>query len=313
MKHTLKIALLCNNTMALPAMQSLADAGVLCAVATTSRKPDVVHLVRTKANDYGIPYTQVNFQNFDGQLSDWLLVSRPDIVFVMTFPWRIPPHVLAIPKLGFLNFHYGLLPEMRGADPVFESIRQRRKSAGLSIHVMDADFDKGPVILREEIPLPPEYTYGMLCSQMARLGDIKCRQLIDSLLAGNLPSAISQNESLACYWPKIRKEELSVNWQMMDAEAIIALVRACNPIAMGVPVTINGWQFGVCDISEVNLQGDASAIAPGTILAIDAQNGLVVCCRDGKAVRIDVVNAAEGILAGYKLALMGINVGMLFE
>jgi methionyl-tRNA formyltransferase len=213
--------------------------------------------------------------------------------------------------MGFLNFHYGLLPQMRGADPIFESRRQKKTVAGATVHKMDQGLDTGPVVLMEQIPLQPEYTYGMLSSQMAWLGDKMCQQLLPMLQAGQLPATL-QNEADACYWPKINERQMSVSWKQQSREDIIALVRACNPIAKGVPVTVNNWKFGICDISEVNLQGDASAIVAGTILACDQQNGLVVCCKEGKAVKIEVIYSAEGVFPGYKLGFFGIQPGMVF-
>jgi methionyl-tRNA formyltransferase len=57
----------------------------------------------------------------------------------------------------------------------------------------------------------------------------------------------------------------------------------------------------------VNLDGDASAIAPGTIIAIDPQNGLIVCCLGGRAVKLEVVYTSEGYFPGYKIGLFGVG------
>ena len=170
MSTKLNIALLCNNKMAFPAMQSMLAQGVLCSVATGDKEREVVNTFRDRAAEQGITYYKISYKNYEEQLLGWLVDTQPDIVFVMTFPWRIPDTILRIPEFGFLNFHYGLLPEMRGADPVFESIRQRKQYAGTTVHVMDSDLDTGPIVMREQITLQPEYTYGMLSSQWKMAG-----------------------------------------------------------------------------------------------------------------------------------------------
>ena len=99
---------------------------------------------------------------------------------------------------------------------------------------------------------------------------------------------------------------------MKQAE-IIALIRSCNPIARGVPVLLNGWEFGVYDATAIDLQGDTSTIMPGTIIAIDPQNGLIVCAADGKGVRLDIIITGEGVFPGSKLAMWGISPGVIFS
>lgn len=313
MSSNLKIALLCDNKMAVPALQRLASGGVLCSVATADKDAEVVYTFSGMALTLHVPYHKISHENYREQLRDWLLEAQPDIVFVITFPWRITAPLLAMPRLGFLNFHFGLLPEMRGADPIFESIRQRKDVAGTTVHRMDEHLDTGPILLREEVPLHAHFTYGMLSSQMASFGAQFCERLVGMLESGNPLEAMPQDETKAAYWPKIGEAELAVNWQQQSIEDIIALVRACNPIARGVPVLINNWKIGVCDVSEVNLQGDASAIVPGTILAADQQNGLVVCCKGGKAIKLEVIYTAEGVFPGHKLGFFGIAPGMVFE
>jgi methionyl-tRNA formyltransferase len=83
-------------------------------------------------------------------------------------------------------------------------------------------------------------------------------------------------------------------------------------VARGVPVIINNWRIGVCEVGEVNLEGDARNIKPGTIVAHDMQNGLIVYCCDGKGLKLEVVYTEEGYLPGYKLGFFGITVGMAF-
>jgi methionyl-tRNA formyltransferase len=309
----MRIGVLCNNKLAMPVVSYLMGEGILCGLATADRDMEVVQGFSTLAKQGGVGYCKISYRDFAGQLQQWMADTRPDAVFVVTFPWRIPAGVLALPRWGFVNFHYGLLPEMRGADPIFESIRKRKAVAGATVHIMDAGLDTGPVLYREEFPLQPELTYGMVSSQVAMMGERMCRNLVGELRKGALPAATAQDESKAVYLPKVGEEEITIKWGSMEAADIIALVRSCNPIARyGTPTAINGWKIGVCDVSEVNLQGDASAIAPGTILAIDPQNGLVICCKNGKAVKLEVVYTAEGYLPGYKLGFFGIQGGMVF-
>ncbi|PQJ09103.1 hypothetical protein CJD36_021260 [Flavipsychrobacter stenotrophus] len=306
----MKIALLCNNKMAFPALQTIAASGHLCGVVTTGRDKEIVAFVGQFCEANDVPCNIISDEDRWIQLSCWLRAIQPDVVFVMTFPWKVPAHLLQVPQLGFINFHYGLLPEMRGADPIFESIRQRRATAGLTVHKMDEGFDTGDILMREEFPLSPEFTYGMLCGQMARIGETACKTLIGKLETGVIPDGYKQDEARACYLPKLKKEEIVIRWAEMTLSEIIALIRSCNPIAMGIPTALNGWAFGICDASPVQLNGDVTGIIPGTIVALDVQNGMLVYCKDGLGLKVEVINTAEGFFPGYKLAMWGVVPGM---
>jgi methionyl-tRNA formyltransferase len=316
-KQKIKVGLLCNNKMAVPALMRLMREGVLCGVATGDTDAEAMHMVRASCqggersagSGEGVPYTVIGRKGHKQQIRDWVWAVQPDVVFVITFPYRIPGEVLAMPRLGFLNFHFGLLPEMRGADPIFECIRQRLPVAGATVHVMDEGLDTGPVVLRQELSLSPEFTYGMLSGQMAMLGENMCGEVLLQLAQGLAPATIGvpQDESKAKYWPKVGEADITIRWDKMPADDVIALVRACNPVGRGVPTSINGWKIGVVDICHVNLDGDASVIAPGTIIAIDHQNGLIVCCMGGRAVKLEVVYTSEGYFPGYKIALFGVG------
>ena len=187
------------------------------------------------------------------------------------------------------------------------------QTAGTTVHLMEEGFDSGPIVVREEIPLGTIYTYGMLSGQLAQMGEKMCAAIVKKLKAGEEIATTKQDEARAKYWPKITEAEMTIRYRDMDSATIMALVRSCNPIARGVPSVINGWKIGICDVSEVNLQGASDAITPGTIVALDVQNGMIVYCKDGKGIKLDVVYTTEGVFPGYKLAFFGIGQGMIFE
>jgi methionyl-tRNA formyltransferase len=78
----------------------------------------------------------------------------PDLVICNGLPWKVPPGVLAVPRLGFINIHPSLLPKYRGPIPIHWAIRNGDPEIGVTLHWMDEHFDTGPVIAQEAgIPL----------------------------------------------------------------------------------------------------------------------------------------------------------------
>jgi methionyl-tRNA formyltransferase len=76
-----------------------------------------------------------------------------DVACVSCFPWRIPPDILRLPRLGFLNLHPSLLPAYRGPSPLFWQLRDGAP-AGVTIHTMDEAFDAGPIAAQQAVELP---------------------------------------------------------------------------------------------------------------------------------------------------------------
>jgi methionyl-tRNA formyltransferase len=92
-------------------------------------------------------------------LSALLGAYRPDVLLVFGFNWRLPPDVLAVPKLGVLNVHPSALPKYRGPSPVLWAIRNGDPHLGLTVHRMTERIDAGPVLAQvEDLPLPDMVT-----------------------------------------------------------------------------------------------------------------------------------------------------------
>ena len=92
-------------------------------------------------------------------LSALLSAHHPDILLVFGFNWRLPPDVLAVPRLGVLNVHPSALPKYRGPSPVLWAIRNGDPYLGLTIHRMTERIDAGPVLAQvEDLRLPDRVT-----------------------------------------------------------------------------------------------------------------------------------------------------------
>jgi methionyl-tRNA formyltransferase len=83
-----------------------------------------------------------------------LAALRPDLLVVACWPWRLPPAVLAVPRLGALNLHPSPLPELRGPEPLFWAFHEGRAQTAVTLHWMDAGLDTGPIALQRALDLP---------------------------------------------------------------------------------------------------------------------------------------------------------------
>ncbi len=135
--------------------------------------------------------------------------------------------MLQIPRLACLNLHASLLPRWRGAAPIQAAIAAGDRQSGITVMYMDEGLDTGDILLKHEVDVLPDDTGGSLHD---RLGQIAPEALLESLhllASGNAPR-IAQENALASYAPKLKREHGLIDWSE-SAEAIERKIRAFNP------------------------------------------------------------------------------------
>ncbi|MDY0932705.1 Methionyl-tRNA formyltransferase [Chryseobacterium sp. MOF25P] len=309
MMTTSKIAVLCNNRMAIPALQALSAQGRLCALGVAEGNTDVIDFCIMLSKQSSIPLFIIKKEILSSQLEELMKKTNAEFIFTMTFPWKIPLEVLNKHPGKFYNFHYGLLPEMRGADPVFESIRSEAEKTGITVHAIENKIDKGAIILKKILPLSIKMTHGVLCTNLSWLGANLLNELL--ILLKNNSKGTKQDEHNAKYFTKPVAADVCISWQRYDAKTIEALSRACNPWNKGAYTQWNGWNIRVVEATVINEASHQSDL-PGTILTLDEDNGLIVKCNNETQLRLDIIYTDEGFMSGHKLFAFGMKKGSRF-
>src|SRR5215472_8062515 len=125
--------------------------------------------VKQTAQSYGIPVWQPgSFKKREN--SQALAAYKADLYIVAAFGQILPQVVLDQPCYGTLNIHASLLPRYRGPDPIAEAILQGEHETGVSIMLLDAGIDTGPVLLKRSISIAEDETTGSLTAKLAQLG-----------------------------------------------------------------------------------------------------------------------------------------------
>ncbi len=182
--------------------------------------------VKELAQEAGIPVAQppsLGTPEERAPLTHW----QPDLLVVVAYGLILPAAVLELPPRGCVNVHASLLPAYRGAAPVQRAILDGCPETGISIMVMDAGLDSGPVLLERHRPIGPRETAGELHDALACLGAEALAEALVSLKAGTL-QPVPQDDDRATYAPKIAKGEARLDWNR-PAEELDRAVRAFNP------------------------------------------------------------------------------------
>jgi methionyl-tRNA formyltransferase len=303
----MKIAILCNDRLGLPAMQLLFQQQLVVAVGTSDRVSEITMLLEKQCASVLAPFQIFTKNNLESTLGIWLREHQPDVVLIKTFPWKIPASLLSIPQFGFINFHYAPLPQFRGTNPLFWMIRNREPVGGVTVHQIDENLDTGDILFTKEVPIYPEASFGMLIGQLAYTGLELTTTLLQSLMNKTLIPE-KQDSSQAKWYSQPKAEDLFIDWKTMTSMEVRALVKACNPWQKGAVTRYKGWAFGITDIS-LSFMTVPTETTAGTVIAIDVPNGLQIVCADGKAIKIEVVYSEEGYFPGHKMTQFGLRKG----
>jgi methionyl-tRNA formyltransferase len=214
----------------------------------------------------------------DGATVATLQRARPDAIVVAAYGLILPRDVLDIPRRGCINIHASILPRWRGAAPIQRAILSGDAETGVSIMVMEAGLDTGPVIAVHRVAIAPDDTGGSLTEKVTRLGAEAIVEALAALEAGTA-RPVPQPETGATYATKIDKSEASIDWAA-SPDAIDRQVRAFDPVP-GAATLIGGEVLKLFRPAPVA----GPAAAPGTVVAVGSDRLIVACGQGALAVR----------------------------
>ncbi|NMH89209.1 methionyl-tRNA formyltransferase [Flavivirga algicola] len=251
----------------------------------------------------------INTNNLNQQFKVWLENKTPDLVLVCGFSLKVPEPLLSIPTHGFLNIHFGKLPENRGPDPLFWSIRRGEKQTAITIHQMDKNWDTGNILTEQPVPIIPGETLGMANSKMSNmLGELTEKAI---KLVANLPNFKPQSTEGIAYNYKPNDIETSIQWETQTADEIEQLINACNPKYGGATTYYQGAPIKILEVSPVDNQPLLGKM-PGEIIHAHPQEGLFVYCKYGKLLKVNTISSDAGVLSGSKYVHLGVRQGHCF-
>lgn len=153
--------------------------------------------------------------------------TRPDVVIVASYGKILPKELLKIPKYGAINVHASLLPQLRGASPVQNSILIGLKETGVTIMKMDEGLDTGDIIAQKKVAIED---YEKADDLLIRLSKVGAKLLIDVApkLLQNKITPQPQDHSKATLCQLIDREDGHIQW-METTQEIYNRYRALYP------------------------------------------------------------------------------------
>ncbi len=183
----------------------------------------------------------------------------PDCCAVTAYGALIPQEVLDIPRHGWVNLHFSLLPAYRGAAPVQHAILHGDDLTGATTFRLVRELDAGPVFGVVTEPIKPSDTAGDLLARLAQSGADLLAATMDGIESGALVARPQPADGISLA-PKITTEDAHVDWAK-PAPAVSRLIRACTP-APGTWSVLDGTRLRVGPLAGV-AAASASGATPG--------------------------------------------------
>jgi len=184
----------------------------------------------------------------------------PDCVPVVAYGALVPPAALEIPRHGWVNLHFSLLPAWRGAAPVQHALLHGDAITGASVFQLEEGLDTGPVFgtLTEEVR--PTDTAGELLDRLAVAGAGLLVAVLDAIGNGTARAEPQPADGVSLA-PKVTVEDAMVRWDE-PAFAVDRRVRACTP-APGAWTTFRDDRV---KLGPVRVVAEGPALKPGDLL-----------------------------------------------
>jgi methionyl-tRNA formyltransferase len=273
--------------VAVPSLNALVEAGFdVVAVLTRPDAPIGRKRVLTpspvaaRAAELGIEV--IHAARINEETMARISAASPDVAAIVAYGGLVPPAALGIPRHGWINLHFSLLPAWRGAAPVQRAVMAGDDVTGAVTFQLEEGLDTGPVFGTLTEAVGPEDTAGELLERLSRSGAVLLAQTLSAIEAGNAAAVPQTGEvSLA---PKLTLEDGRLDWKH-PALAIGRQARGVTP-EPGAWTVLEGQRI---KLEPVRLRPDVPELVPG---AVSVQGKSVLVGTGSHAVELTRVQPA---------------------
>ncbi|WP_052230276.1 methionyl-tRNA formyltransferase [Streptomyces sp. CT34] len=179
------------------------------------------HVVR-RAAELALPLVEARHAD-DPHVVATLRDARPEVLLSANWRTVVPESTLAIPTLLSLNVHDALLPSYAGFGSVNWAIRNGESEIGLTVHVMAAELDTGPILWQVKVPIGAEDTATTVYRRLLDAYPGAVLTALDRAAAGVEPQP--QSTEGASFYHRITEADTRIDWSQ-PTERLLDIVRA---------------------------------------------------------------------------------------
>ncbi|MFF2390292.1 methionyl-tRNA formyltransferase [Agromyces sp. NPDC058104] len=245
--------------------------------------------VAAAAKAHGLPV--VKAARLGDEATAGIEALRPDLGVIVAYGGLVREPLLSLPRLGWINLHFSVLPAWRGAAPVQHAIIADDAELGSSVFQLVPELDAGDVFAARSWPNDGGLTAGAALELLAERGAGLLAEVVDGLADGTAHAEPQSGEpSLA---PKLTIDDGRLDWRL-DARAVLARYRGTTP-EPGAWTTVGGERLKVLEARAVEDADQAEPLAPGELRP--ERRRVLVGTADAPIELVRVQPAGKGAMA----------------
>ena len=214
--------------------------------------------VAQRAEELGLPVLKPEHPR-DEEFQRTLKELEVECCPVVAYGALLPQAALDIPRHGWVNLHFSLLPRWRGAAPVQHALLHGDEFTGATTFRIVKELDAGPTYGMMTEGIRPDDTSGTLLERLAEGGGGLLVATLDGIESGQLEEREQPADGLT-YASKVTVDDARIRWDEPVA-FVERRIRACTP-APGAWTTYDGERIKLGPVTP----DDVGAVPPGQLL-----------------------------------------------
>ncbi|TFD25915.1 methionyl-tRNA formyltransferase [Cryobacterium lyxosi] len=250
--------------VALPSLRALASSDheivsvITRADAPLGRKRTLTPSpVAQAAVAYGYPVLKTN--RLDAEATETIRARQPDLGVIVAYGGIVREPMLSVPRLGWINLHFSLLPRWRGASPVQRAVIAGDELTGAAVFQLVPELDAGAVFGSFSQPLGAHSTSGMLLDELSHSGAALLLRVVSELAAGTALAVAQTGEATLA--PKLVRDDARIVFSR-PAASVYNHIRGVTP-EPGAFTTVNGAELKLLEVAP---SVDQPNLPAGTIV-----------------------------------------------
>ncbi len=208
----------------------------------------------------------------------------PDLLVVVAFGQILKQDFLDVFPRGTINVHPSWLPRHRGATPLQNTILAGDTETGVTIMLMDAKMDHGPILAQAPLTISTDETLLGLAQKTIAIGAPLLVNTLRTWLDGSIVP-VEQDHEKATFTKLLKKEDGKIDWNEASFD-IERKVRALSPWP-GVWTEMHGKRVKIFEIAHMPItvhETSRNPIQHGNVFVLGKE--LFVTCGDNTALSI---------------------------
>ncbi len=194
----------------------------------------------------------------DAEATARITALEPELGVIVAYGGLVREPLLSAPVHGWINLHFSLLPDWRGAAPVQHALIAGDETLGASVFQLVAELDAGDVFASRAIAVPEDATAGAALDALAEAGAPLTAEVV-AAIADGAAVAVPQRGAPRLA-PKLALADGRLDFTRASSE-VFARFRGVTP-EPGAHTTIDG---ATLKILAVERAGADVALEPGAL------------------------------------------------